>query len=335
MPLRHSANVYLRMDDIMKLSDLGEKEIIKRILRYVDESDLIEKGDDVASYGNIALKVDGFSIEYSKYPWNTYYDLGWKVITMVTSDLVVKSAVPRAYLVSLGLPRTFRMLHLDDLVKGLKDAVLFYNSRFLGGDLNECACNGWIDVFSLGIFKARPPGKRNKIKSAYIIVTGEYGLTSVAYYIYQNRLNWRELIKIYPQVFKTTKQPVVYLRLADIIAEYIDYIYASTDVSDGLAYSLWEISEGNRIEIEISNIPIHEEVKEFALRYDLDCFTLALYGGEEFEAILLVDGEVADEIVDRINRFHKANIIGKTGEKGIGVFIEKKMIAKKGWEYFT
>ena len=67
-----------------------------------------------------------------------------------------------------------------------------------------------------------------------------------------------------------------------------DYVSASIDSSDGLAWSLHELARINKVGFFIERVPVASEAGEFAAENGLDALELALYGGEEYELVLTV-----------------------------------------------
>ena len=107
---------------------------------------------------------------------------------------------------------------------------------------------------------------------------------------------------------------------------------------DGLAWSLHEIAQLSKIGFEIDNIPIAEEVVEFALTNRIEASELALYGGEEYEIIVTVKPEmwkVAKEAVEAVGG--QLLRIGKATSKQ-GIFLtadgKRQAVEARGWEHF-
>jgi thiamine-monophosphate kinase len=110
------------------------------------------------------------------------------------------------------------------------------------------------------------------------------------------------------------------------------------DSSDGLAYTLNELSKSSNLCFKIYNIPIAKEAIEFAKLNSLNPEELALYGGEEYEIVFTVKKDKWNEVLE-IAKNKKFEII-KIGEvfPGRGVFLVKNSkeieIPYKGWEHF-
>jgi len=316
----------------MKLGDIGEKVLISRIQSILPMAFESLDNDDVADVriNNVllALKADGFSVSSIRLPWLTWSDIGWKAITAITSDFIVKGARPLGYLVSIGVARDFEYHDFLSLIQGVNDAMNYYGVKCLGGDLNSADEGLWVDIAGIGVFNVKPipisAGKPNCV----VLVTGAFGLTGMAINAY---LKGRS-IDAFKNCIESVKRPKVNIKLLDLISRYRECIYASTDVSDGLAFSLWNISRRSRICIRLTSIPVHEEVKEYARMYNENPMRLALYGGEEYEAILLVDKKCLEDILNDAKAMNiEINVIGTTLE-GEGVFYDDEMIEPIGWD---
>ena len=63
---------------------------------------------------------------------------------------------------------------------------------------------------------------------------------------------------------------------------------ASIDSSDGLAWSLHELSRASNVGFRLDDVPVAAEVERFAEIHGFDSLELALYGGEEYELLVTV-----------------------------------------------
>jgi thiamine-monophosphate kinase len=115
-------------------------------------------------------------------------------------------------------------------------------------------------------------------------------------------------------------------------------VSASTDSSDGLAWSLHEVARLSKIGFMVESVPVGDEVRRFAEFNGFDALELALYGGEEYELVVTVkpkgwaDTEAA---VERVGG--KLLPIGKvTRERDVILNVDgqKRAIEARGWEHF-
>ncbi len=317
----------------LTLKDLGEKEIIERILHYIDEVNHgLEKDDDVAVIEGIALKIDGFSVHNSMLPWNSFYDMGWKASTMVVSDLISKGAKPLAIMVSIGAPRDTFIDYILDIVKGVRDSAHYYNALFVGGDTNAAKSDIWIDASGIGVPVRGVISRKGATYNDYVMVTGVFGLTGAAFHAYKTGYEVAVLKEKYPEVIAATRRPKAPLYFLRIVEEYRHCISSSTDISDGLAFSLNQIALKNNVAIRVDNLPLHSEAEKYAREIDIDPYILALYGGEEFEVLFTIRGECKNEIKELIEKYD-VKIIGSVME-GQGVYYRGRRVEPIGWDHF-
>jgi thiamine-monophosphate kinase len=115
-------------------------------------------------------------------------------------------------------------------------------------------------------------------------------------------------------------------------------VSASIDSSDGLAWSLYELTKMSGCGFVIDRVPLAEEARRFAESCQADALELALYGGEEYELIVTVkperwrETEAAVEAVDgRLLPIGMATQQKKIVLKKDG---KKRLIEPRGWEHF-
>ncbi len=316
-----------------RLSDIGEKKVIEILLEYVDKTNSgLERDDDVALIRDIALKIDGFSIYDSMLPWNNFYDMGWKASTMIASDFIAKGVKPIAIMASIGMPRDIQVNVVIDIVRGLRDSAHNYDALFVGGDTNASRTDIWIDASGIGLPIDKVISIRGAKRGDYIGVTGWYGLTGAAFHAYSINYEPALLEKKYPEIVKSTKRPEAPLYFLEIVKKYRPCITSSTDISDGLAFSLGRLATKNKVAMYLEHIPIHAEALRYAREVNMEPLTLALYGGEEFEVLFTIDEE-CNNIIDELEKNYNIFIIGVVGE-GEGVYYDNKRINPLGWDHF-
>lgn len=323
-----------------KLGDLGEREVI-RLVRGIIESGDLEFGDDVYSFKRrgeyIVFNIDGVAFEDFILPWMSFEDVGWKAVVMASSDIVAKAAKPYCFMWSIGLPRSFKVKNLLSIVEGGVSAAKSLNAKLVGGDLNECRGLGWIDVSSIGFSKVKPIPRFGGKPGTLILTTGEYGLTGAAYH-YAFKKGKMPNRRVEDKILKASSRPYPPIRAVEVFSKYRDHIYASIDSSDGLAASLEELSKASKVALTLRSVPVAIEAFEYAEENNLKPEELALYGGEEFETILLIDSKISRELILELEAVNvKASIVG-AATPGEGVWIireDKKMrVESRGWEHF-
>jgi len=328
---------------MIKLKDLGEKGFIKNI---IEENKRIwiwgplKPGDDASAVpylgGYIILKIDGFASHDSKYPWNTWRDFGWKAVTACVSDILSKGGKPFAYLISLGMPGDMSVEDGLEIMRGVAEAIDYYGGYLAGGDTNSSKDDVWIDVACVGHSPNDPIG-RNAQPGDHIIITGDYGLTGLAYLLYLKYLDKKIDIKDVPhEVVLTTSRPRAPIETYDLLNKYRKCIRGSVDISDSLAESLYLLSEFSGYSIKLHDIPINSFVREFSSKENIDPMELALYGGEEFQLILSIDPSCTNDFLKDLKRRNiNADVYGVvTEERRVAVYLKEREIYRKGFQHF-
>lgn len=322
------------------IKSLGEREIILRAWNIFSKhpNELMGNNDDVVS-----LKINGkFMVfhtdvlveSHDVLPGMTPYQIARKSIVMNVSDLASKSVKPEGVLISLGLPKTYKVRDLTMLFKGLESASREYGAYILGGDTSESS-ELFIAIFIYGITDIEPPKRSGAKPGDIVAVTGLFGLTSIAFKILLGGgLNVTK--RILNRVLKSVYHPIARLKEGLALKGLVS---SSMDVSDGLAFSLHTIAEMSNVGIKVTSIPIHPLAKKVSNSCGLDPISLVFYeGGEEYELLVTIPPDKWDSAVNNVKNVggHLIEIGRVTHEKGVIVEVGKKVlnIEKKGWSHF-
>ena len=324
------------------LGALGERRIIRLIWEYLDRMpDLaLDLGDDVSAVniggGRVAvLKTDMLVGETDVPPSMSLRQAARKAVVMNISDFAAKGVKPLAMLVSLGLPRSLSENDIRDIGAGLNDAAREYSTYIIGGDTNE-ASDLIISCSLLGFSRKGRVVSRDGARPGDIVaVTGEFGKTSAGLKILLEGLSAPK------EIAEKLKEAVLIprARLSEGLAlSEAGVLSASIDSSDGLAMSLYELSDASDVGFIIDHVPIAEEAVRFADLYGLDPYDLGLYGGEEYELIVTVRPQLWEAAKKAVADVSGTLIrIGKViGEKRIELRTngEIRDIERRGWEHF-
>jgi thiamine-monophosphate kinase len=166
-------------------------------------------------------------------------------------------------------------------------------------------------------------------------VTGLFGKTSAGLRILVNDLKAPK--KIRKTLIDSVLMPTARLKEGLALVE-TGAVNASIDSSDGLAWSLHEISRSSRVGMCIDLLPTAEQCSTFAIQNKLDSAELTLYGGEEYELVLTVKPRMwkkAQEAVENVGG--SLFKIGKvTSEKSVVLATNGKRIPMeaRGYEHF-
>jgi len=317
--------------------DLGERKIIKLILSQLEPMPnmLVPFGDDVSAVDIgrgklIVVKTDMLVGKTDVPPQMNLKQAARKAVVMNISDLAAKGIKPVALLVSLGIPRGLKKRAIIQIGQGLNHGAREYDAYILGGDTSE-ASDLIISCAAFGIgekkhFVLRSGAKPDDLAA----VTGLFGKTAAGLRTLLQNLKVPASLKL--PLTESVLNPHARLREGLALAT-TGSLTASIDSSDGLAWSLHEISRASNVGFLIDGLPMAKEAEQIAKLNGLDPVEFCLYGGEEYELVVTVKGEKWQEACEqvpliRIGRVTKEKkIILKQGKKTIP-------IEARGWEHF-
>lgn len=324
-----------------KISDLGERKVIERIINNLEKPPKMEIpfGDDVAAISLnrdilAVLKIDMLVGETDVPPGMTLRQAARKAVVMNISDFAAKGVKPKAVLASLGLPRSMTENDAEEIGLGLNDGVREYGTYLIGGDTGESSCfTICCTVFGTSSAKKLIP-RSGAQPEDILAVTGPFGKTTAG-------------LKLLLEGLKATEEDknildAVYLpkaRLNEGLAlSRTGAASASIDSSDGLAVSLHELGKMSHVGFTLTEIPVSPDATQFAQRNGLDSAELALYGGEEYELVLTIKPECWNKAQQAIHRVGgNLTAIGRaTKSKNIILHTDniEKEIPYRGWEHF-
>ena len=325
------------------IKGLTEREIIKLILSKIEEAPRMSMpfGDDVSAVeiGNnlvAVLKTDMLVAATDVPPKMSFWQAARKAVVMNVSDFAAKGVKPEALLVSLGIPgKLARKDVIEQIAEGLNAGAREYGAYILGGDTNE-ACDLIIACMLYGIAeKNRIVGRAGAKPGDIVAVTGLFGRTTAGLKMLLEGLEAKEPIR--KRLVDSVLMPKARLKEGLALAK-IGAASASIDSSDGLAWSLHELSKASNVGFEIDSVPLAPEAEKFAKLYKLDPIELCFYGGEEYELVVTIKPKLwrkAQKAVENVGG--KLIKIGRViEEREIYLRVKDKIIQieARGWEHF-
>ncbi len=324
------------------VGELGERKVIDTIIKCMDKMPNmpVPFGDDVSAINLddkrlAVVKTDMLVGKTDVPPGMSLRQAARKAIVMNISDFAAKGVKPLAILASLGLKRSFTDEDVKQIGLGLNEGAREYDTYVIGGDTNE-ASDLVISCSLLGVCDRQCLVKRSGATPDDIVaVTGPFGKTTSGLKILLEGLAPPKRIRkvLVEAVFMPKARLKEGLALAQTGA-----LTASIDSSDGLAWSLHELSKASNVGFRIDTVPVAPETVEFAEGHNLDPLDLSLYGGEEYELVVTIKPGLWEKASNAVANLGVAlRKIGRvTDEKRIVLKVngETKMIERKGWEHF-
>jgi thiamine-monophosphate kinase len=287
----------------------------------------------LANHQLAVLKTDMLVGSTDVPPGMTMREAARKAVVANVSDLAAKGAKPYAGLVALGLPASLTRHDVREIAEGLSGGAEEYGFPLVGGDTNESK-DLVMSIALFGLIDERKLILRSGARVGDIVaVTGEFGSASAGLRaLLDQRMRPGKLSRELTQaVYHPTAELNLGLRLAST-----DAVTASIDSSDGLAWSLHELSKMSGVGIRVEAIPISNAARQFAARYGYNASDLALYGGEEYKLIVTVKPALLRTAQKATRGRLKA--IGVVTKRSEGIRLARSggdtKIRMQGWEHF-
>ena len=203
--------------------------------------------------------------------------IGHKALAVNLSDLAAMAAEPVAAVVSLVLPREGALKLATELYLGMLPLAETYAIAIAGGDTNTWDGPLAISVTALGRTTERGPLTRSGAQVGdALLVTGGLGGSILGRHL-----------SVEPRVREALQLHAAYT------------LHAGMDISDGLALDASRLAaaSGCGVVIDLEAVPISADAGRLAAITGRTPLDHALGDGEDFELLIAVDRQVAEQIV--------------------------------------
>ena len=182
----------------LNVSDIGEKQLVNYILSQsksivADDTAITEFNDT-----NLISTCD-MLIESKHFPKGmSYFQMGFKSVTVNVSDLAAMGAQPLGFLLSIALPKDLAIDNFKQIIKGVIDACSYYNIPLIGGDTNE-ASEIIISGTALGLCD-NPMMKNTARNGNLICLTGDIGMAALGFNLNGDNIYTKKSLEPYARL---------------------------------------------------------------------------------------------------------------------------------------
>ena len=341
------------MSERTEISSLGEFGLIEHLTKNIElqnASSIVGVGDDAAVIDHFGkqtvitsdMLVEGVHFDLMYTPLK---HLGYKSIIVNLSDIYAMNAIPTQVIVNIAISNRFSVEALDEFYNGVYAACEKYGVDLVGGDTSSSQKGFIISVTAIGEVTPDKFVKRSTAKKDDLIcVSGDLGGAYVGLlFLEREKKIYLENPKIQPDL---ESEVYVIGRLLkpearkDIVAffEKENLVPSSMmDISDGLSSEILHISRQSNLGCVIyeDKLPIADEMRIAAYKFQIDPTACALSGGEDYELLFTVNQNEYNKII--LNE--DISIIGYMTELEKGTHILTKggstyPITAQGWNAF-
>jgi len=214
--------------------------------------------------------------------------VGYKALARATSDIAAMGAVPRFFLLTLGLPKSKTEAWLEQMLIGMGKAARSLGLRLVGGDTTQSLLIS-MSITVIGETVGRVVTRASANPGDLIYVSGPLGRAQLGLELVKRGLardpQCRTLLgaHLYPHIR---------IDLGAWLAKH-EVASAMMDISDGLSTDLSRLCNASRVGARIyaDRVPCDQLPAGLAKRLgrqSSDTLDMALHGGDDYELLFTV-----------------------------------------------
>jgi thiamine-monophosphate kinase len=337
-----------------EISSLGEFGLIDHLTANIEiknASTLVGVGDDAAvidHFGRQTVITTDLLLEEVHFDlmYTPLRHLGYKSVVVNLSDIYAMNATPTQITLSIGISNRFSLEALDEFYEGVYAACETYGVDLVGGDTASSKKGFVISITAIGEVAPDKFVKRSTAKKGDLLCcTGDLGAAYLGLILLERE---KKIFLESPGVkadLENEKYVIGRLLKPEARKDIIEFFQQSDivptammDISDGLSSEILHICRQSQLGCVLyeDKIPIAEETRNAAFKFELDPTACALSGGEDYELLFTIPQQEYDKLV--LNE--QISVIGYLTESELGTKINTKGgntfdITAQGWNAFA
>jgi thiamine-monophosphate kinase len=331
------------------LNTLGSErelvELLRSLLGGRGGRILTDIGDDAALVRgregkDLVLTTDSFveGMHYRK-EWAGPVRVGERAMAAALSDIAAMAAAPVAALVSLGLPDAPEAREIAGIYEGLEKTASRHRCRIVGGETVRTRRDFIITITVMGeAEKGRALTRGGARPGDLLCVSGTLGKRQASLRCLESRCGGRASLAKMAAVFFG---PVPRIEEARFLRTHLR-VTSMIDTSDGLSTDLSHLlaESGAGAVVFRESLPIAREAREIARKLGESALAYALHGGEDYELLFTVKGEMPDTLRRRFTKRFGVELtcIGTITDSGSalrGARGEIESLAPRGFDHLS
>jgi thiamine-monophosphate kinase len=340
------------MSDRTEIGSLGEFGLIEHLTKNIEiqnASTVLGVGDDAAVIDHFGkqtvittdLLIEGVHFDLAYTPLK---HLGYKSIIVNLSDIYAMNAIPTQVTLSIGISNRFSVEALDEFYEGVYAACNRYGVDLVGGDTTSSQKGFIISVTAIGEVAPDKFVKRSTAKKGDLLcVSGDIGAAYVGLlFLEREKKIFMESPGVQPDlegesyVIGRMLKPEARKDIIEFFANNSIMPTSMMDISDGLSSEILHICKDSELGCVVyeEKLPISEEMKKAAFKFEIDPTACALSGGEDYDLVFTITQEDHDKLV--LNE--QISVVGYMTDADQGAQIITKggsrhAITAQGWNH--
>lgn len=299
-----------------EIADLGEFGLINHLTKNIEiqnASTVLGVGDDAAvidHFGKQTVVTTDLLLEGVHFDlvYTPLKHLGYKSIVVNLSDVYAMNAIPTQVTISLGLSNRISLEALNEFYEGVYAACNHYGVDLVGGDTTTSLKGFIISVTAIGEVSPDKFVKRSTAqKGDLLCVSGDLGAAYIGLlFMEREKKIFLESPGVQPDLEGETYvigrllKPEARKDIIDFFAEAEITPTAMMDISDGLSSEILHICKQSNTGCILyeEKIPVAEQTKLAAYKFEIDPTACALSGGEDYELLFTIPQDDYEKIKD-------------------------------------
>ncbi|MFP4169962.1 MAG: thiamine-phosphate kinase [Methanomassiliicoccales archaeon] len=316
---------------MVELRDLGEREVVRRIVESVGPTSGIGPGDDAAAVplGDQYLVVSTDLISGAGHmpEGMTHREMGWMVAAVNYSDIAAMGAEPLGLVMALALPPETELSALEGMMRGAEECSSWVGGGVLGGDTKESP-HPVLTGTAVGLVDREGILLRSGAREGDLLaVTGYLGRAAAGMRALEADLD-------FPEGREALLTPRPRVREGRLLSAH--GATSCMDVSDGLSSSVHQLSAASGVgfQVDWESLPVDRRVIEVIGECGASLEESVLHYGGDYQLLFTLPpskrGEMEEALGDSISIIGRAggseNLLRRGGE----IF----KMENRGYEHF-
>jgi thiamine-monophosphate kinase len=341
------------MSNRTEVNDYGEFGLIHHLTKNIElqnASSVLGVGDDAAVIDHFGkqtvvttdLLLEGVHFDLAYTPLK---HLGYKSVVVNLSDVYAMNATPTQITLSIGISSKVSVEALEEFYEGVYIACEEYGVDLVGGDTSASQKGFIVSVTAIGEINEEKVVKRSTAqKGDLICVSGDLGAAYIGLlFLEREKKIFLESPQVQPDlenegyVIGRLLKPKARKDIVEFLEQQQVLPTSMMDISDGLSSEILHICEKSGVGCVIyeEKIPIAEDARNAAYKFEIDPTACALSGGEDYELLFTIK----QDDYEKLTLNEQISVIGYITESDQGAKIKTKGgntfdVTAQGWNAF-
>jgi hydrogenase expression/formation protein HypE len=295
-------------------------ELIKKVFYKAFKNEILERSEDAAVIGNLAMTTDSFTVSPLFFAGA---DIGKLAVCGTCNDLAMMGAQPKYLTCSVIIEEGFEVESLERIVESMRSELAINGAVVVSGDTKVVPKGSvdkiFINTTGLGEIVQAGISSNNVSEEDVILINRDIGCHGATIFAAREGMEINSTLKsdcnsLYPQVKALMDAGIKITAMRD-----------ATRGGVAAVLNEWARQSNVCIEVEEEKIPVSDEVKGICEMLGFEAMALA----NEGTFVMAIHKDHAQEVLEILGGFEvcaMASVVGEVTQK-----YPQKVILKSPW----